>query len=269
MKRHPLFDETAIKAAGEILAARLPFKPSVAVVLGSGLSGAFSGLEILAEIPFSEVANLPAPGVEGHGGKFVLAKTKTTTALFAAGRVHLYEGWSAFEVALAVAAMEEAGAKSLVLTNAAGGIHEDLAPGMVMAVADHINLQAASPMEGHPGSARFVSMSDAWDKPWRDAVRKASKIPEGVYVAVRGPQYETPAEIRAFRSLGADAVGMSTAAEAIMARYLGMKILGLSLISNYAAGLSGGALYHKEVVETGLEAGEHFRDILLKAIELA
>jgi purine-nucleoside phosphorylase len=269
MRRFPLFDADAVKAASESLAIRLPFRPDVALVLGSGLSAVTDGLVPLAEIPFSGVENIPAPGVEGHCGKFLLARTAGKTVLFASGRIHLYEGWSAFEVSLSVAAMAGAGAKALVLTNAAGGIRTDLAPGMAMAISDHVSLQSASPLEGCPGSSRFVSMSNAWDRPWREELRAKTGIPEGVYLAVRGPQYETPAEIRAFRSLGADAVGMSTAAEAIMARYCGMKLLGLSLVTNFAAGLSVGALNHQEVVETALESHEHFRDILLKAVELA
>jgi len=240
------------------------FRPTTAVVLGSGLNDSLAAFPVLAELPYSEVEGMPEPTVPGHAGCFRILDCHGTTVLAAVGRTHVYEGRGMHAVTAAIRQIAALGVKSVLLTNAAGGIRDDLAPGCLMRITDHINLMGASPLEGGPA---FQDMSQAYDPALAQAVEKAaaaSGVPlaSGVYAAVRGPQYETPAEVRMLATLGADAVGMSTVPETIMARSLGLRVAGLSLISNRASGLGHATLDHHDVVATGKAAASQVAALL-------
>lgn len=232
------------------------FLPTAAVVLGSGLKDALSDFPILAEIPYSEIEGMPAPTVPGHSGCFRVIDCSGAPILAAVGRTHIYEGRGMDAVTAGIRKIASWGARAVLLTNAAGGIRADLAPGTLMRISDHINLLGYSPLEG---GANFVDMSRVYDRDLAgemDAAASRAGVPlaSGVYAATRGPQYETPAEVRMLAALGADAIGMSTVPEAIMARALGLRVAGLSLISNHAAGLGHDTLDHHEVVAAGRDA---------------
>lgn len=228
-------------------------KPGMAIVLGSGLGTVAEVLGVEAEVAYSEVTGLPASKVPGHTGRFVLVRVAGSPVLIAQGRSHLYEGLSAHEVTAGVRFMAEIGVSRLVLTNAAGILNPAFAPGQFMLLSDHINLLGTTPLLGGP---HFHDMSEVYSARFRAVFQNAAAglgIPlhEGVYAAMLGPQYETPAEIRMLRTLGADAVGMSTVPEAIQARALGLEVAGISILTNWAAGMQKQALSHEEVVETG------------------
>jgi purine-nucleoside phosphorylase len=210
-------------------------------------------LGVEAEVSYSEVKGLPASKVPGHSGRFVLVRVAGNPVLIAQGRSHLYEGLSAHEVTAGVRFMAELGVRRLVLTNAAGTLNPVFAPGQFMLLSDHINLLGTTPLLGGPN---FHDMSEVYSARFRAGFQNAAAelgIPlhEGVYAAMLGPQYETPAEIRMLRTLGADAVGMSTVPEAIQAKALGLEVVGISILTNWAAGMQKHALSHSEVVETG------------------
>jgi purine-nucleoside phosphorylase len=239
------------------------FRPRVAVILGSGLSGIATGLG-WRELPFSEIPGFPRPTVEGHRGLACLSDK----AAVLAGRFHYYEGHPMDDVVLPVFALREIGVETLVLTNAAGGVNLGYSPGDLVLISDHINFMGTNPFIGpNPTVAgqgeRFFDMSSTYDPALRELAREVAraeigrKLAEGVYMAFAGPSYETPAEVRMARILGADLVGMSTAPEAIAAAYLGMRVLGISCVTNMAAGVTGGRLSHAEVVAAGkgAEAG--------------
>ena len=226
----------------------------VGIVLGSGLGVLADQVEVSGEIGF-EAAGLAASTVPGHAGKFVFGKLGGTEVVLMKGRVHLYEGHPAQAVTAGIRWMAERGVDSLILTNAAGTLNRAFEPGGWMMLSDHLNLTSTTPLIG----ADFIDMSEVYDKAWRvDFLKAASDsgvtLHEGVYAGLRGPQYETPAEIRMLRTLGADAVGMSTVLEAIQARALGMRVAGFSCLTNWAAGMQGN-LNHEEVLETGKAAG--------------
>jgi inosine/guanosine/xanthosine phosphorylase family protein len=249
-------------AAAGFLRERLPGRPGLAVVLGSGFADLLKSLPLEQTIPFAEVPGLVSGAVDGHPGAFVVGRVHRESVLFLAGRAHLYEGFSAAEVARPMRVLAALGVGLVLLTNAAGGIHPQLTPGRFMIIRDHINFQGVNPLTGlpFPGLERFVDLSCVYDRELRALLRRAAaaaglEARQGVYLAVAGPSFETPAEIRAFRRLGADAVGMSTVAEAIVARQCGLRVAGLSLIANRAAGLSRGALSHAEVLACGRAAG--------------
>lgn len=228
-------------------------RPSIAIVLGSGLGAVAESLGIEAEASYAQVPDLPASKVPGHAGRFVLVRIGGQPVLIAQGRSHLYEGHSAHAITAGVRFMAGLGVKTLVLTNAAGTLNPQFAPGELMLLSDHINLLGTTPLLG---GAHFYDMSQVYSVLLRDAFKAAARelalpLHEGVYAAMLGPQYETPAEIRMLRTLGADAVGMSTVPEAIQARALGLDVLGLSILTNWAAGLGQTSLNHAEVVETG------------------
>lgn len=234
-----------------------------ALVLGSGLGDLVSSMEIEQEVLFSE-AGLPASQVTGHQGRFVLGKWAGRRLWVMQGRVHLYEGHSAKQVTQGVRWLAEQGVKRLILTNAAGTLRQDFPPGEWMMLQDHLNLTATSPLEGGP---HFIDMSDVYTRTWREsvgrqAVQRGIQLHQGVYAGLRGPQYETPAEIRMLRALGADAVGMSTVLEAIQARALSMEVLAFSCLTNWAAGMSDNSLNHDEVLDTGRQATAQFLRLL-------
>lgn len=224
------------------------------IVLGSGLGPLADAVEVEREVPFAD-AGLPASSVPGHAGKFVFGKLAGTPVVLMKGRVHLYEGHSARDVTAGIRWMADQGITRLILTNAAGTLNPDFAPGTWMMLSDHLNLTGDSPLVG----ADFIDMSVAYDADWRASFRAAAAssgmaLHEGVYAGLRGPQYETPAEIRMLRTLGADAVGMSTVLETIQARSLKLPVAAFSCLTNWAAGITAAHLDHHEVLETGKQA---------------
>jgi len=230
----------------------------VAVVLGSGLGAFADALEDSARFPMTELAGFPAPGVAGHAGQIVVGRLDGHDVLVLAGRVHLYEGRSVHEVCHAVRVAAFAGVRATVLTNAAGGIGPDLAVGSLVRITDHVNLSGANPLTGpHDGpQPTFIDMSAAYDPELRDlATTVRPGMAEGVYASLAGPSYETPAEIRMLATIGADLVGMSTACETIALRHLGVRVAGVSLVTNRAAGL-GEPLSHDEVTAVGRAAAD-------------
>jgi purine-nucleoside phosphorylase len=232
------------------------FRPLAALVLGSGLGSFAEGCRKLFEVSYAEIPGLPESKVPGHAGKFIGAECGGVPVLLAMGRVHYYEGHSARQVAAHVRLMASLGPEVLLLTNAAGTLNPDFAPGEWMMLSDHLNLTAVSPLFGGPN---FHDMSEVYDAGWRALFRRQAAelglpLHEGVYACVPGPQYETPAEVRMLRTLGADAVGMSTVFEAIQARALGIKVAAFSCLTNWAAGVTDQPLSHGEVIETGRHA---------------
>jgi purine-nucleoside phosphorylase len=242
--------------------------PRTAIVLGSGLSGIAKGMG-LKELPYAAIAGYPKPTVAGHAGVMYLSE-KT---IVCAGRFHYYEGFSMDDVVFPVFLLKELGVTNLVLTNAAGAVNEKYSPGDLVLIKDHLNLLGTNPFIGpNPAKAdgtamgeRFFDMSAVWDRDLRRLARESSltKMRSGVYAAMTGPSYETPAEIGMLRTLGADLVGMSTVPEAIAASYLGMRLLGISCVTNMAAGISKRPLNHVEVTEAGKRAESELRDLLL------
>jgi purine-nucleoside phosphorylase len=240
------------------------FGAPTAIVLGSGLGSLVDSLHIEDRIPYHAIAGLPVSRIYGHAGEFLLARVHGRPLLLASGRVHLYEGWSPHEVTAGIRLLHRIGVRRIVLTNAAGTLNPGFPPGQWMMLSDHLNLTATSPLMGESG---FIDLSDAYSPRLRELFRHAATelgIPlhEGVYAGVRGPQYETPAEIRMLRAMGADAVGMSTVLETIQARALGLDVLGFSCLTNWAAGLSSTELSHEEVAAAGASAAASFLAVL-------
>jgi len=239
-----------------------------AVVLGSGLSALVENKDAEDRIAYAEFAELPRPTVPGHAGEFVLRELNGKRILFAQGRVHLYEGQPARAVAAGIRVLAEAGIARVILTNAAGNANPDFAPRTWMMIRDHLNLTGASPLLGTP---EFVDLTDAYSAAWRNTFVQAARtigliLHEGIYAGLPGPQYETPAEVRMLRVLGADAIGMSTVLETIQARALGLEVAGFSCLTNWAAGLSGEHLRHDEVLAAGKASAEDFARLLAAAL---
>ena len=240
----------------------------LAIVLGSGLGPFVESLEQELVLPYGDVPGLPVSRVPGHAGRFLVAKLAGHPLLIAQGRVHLYEGWEAGEVTRAVRLMQHIGIETLVLTNAAGTVNPDFPPGDWMMLSDHINLTGQTPLHGGPN---FFDMSEVYSKKLRAIFRSHATLlglplHEGVYAAMPGPQYETPAEIRMLRAIGADAVGMSTVPEAIQARALGLPVAAFSCLTNWGAGLSEDLLNHEEVSEAGKKAADTLVRLLRAAL---
>jgi purine-nucleoside phosphorylase len=246
-------------AAGSLIESRAGLHPSIAVVLGSGL-GAFA--DVLAErieIPYSEIPGWPCSTAVGHAGKLIFGKLGKLEVAVMAGRTHLYEGYSPAQATYGVRVLGGMGVRSMVFTNAAGGINLSLGRGGLVLISDHINLQGSNPLVGPNNDAlgpRFPDMSEAYSRPFREKAKLVAAelgipLSEGVYAAMLGPSYETPAEIRFLRTIGADVVGMSTAAEVIVANHMGMRVLGISCVTNMAAGILPQKIHHQEVLETG------------------
>lgn len=247
-----------IEEAAAAIRARCGDVPEVAIVLGSGLGAFADSLDEPVNLPYDALPHWPQSRVVGHAGRLVVGDTAGKRVAALSGRVHVYEGHPMATVVFAVRAMARLGVPSLILTNAAGGINTGFGQGALMVIDDHINMMGGNPLIGDNDDrmgARFPDMSEVYSYRLRalaDEAAAASGIAvrHGVYVAVHGPSYETPAEIRAFRTLGADAVGMSTVPEAIAARHMGMEVLGISCITNMAAGVLNQTLVHDEVMET-------------------
>ncbi len=244
--------------------------PRLGMILGSGLSS-LSESYSCTRIPYGDIPVLPKPTVEGHKGELYI----NDDLAICSGRFHYYEGHSPQSVVSTVALLRGLGCEKLIVTNAAGGINRNFSPGDIMVISDHINMLGFNPLMGaNPEfggkalGARFPDMSRVYDQDFGSQARKLDPdLVEGVYLATTGPSYETPAEIRAFGTMGADAVGMSTVPEAIFARYLGMKVGGLSLITNFAAGLGHETLDHAEVVEIGRLAAERMKSLVSRLVE--
>jgi purine-nucleoside phosphorylase len=259
-----------LAGAAAALAPRLPEQPLVALVLGSGLGGLADQVEGAARIPAAEVPGLPVPRVPGHSGALVAGRLAGVPVLVLAGRVHLYEGYTAADAAFATRLAALLGCRTLLATNAAGGINPDFEPGDLMLVRDHISLLPDNPLRG---SAAFVDLTDAYDPALRaEAARVAAErgIPlrEGVYLAAPGPSYETPAEIAMFRMLGADAVGMSTVPEVIAARAHHLRVAAVSAITNVHR-VGGSPVSHQEVLEVTARVQPRFRALLLALLPAA
>ncbi len=248
-----------IHQARAFLQARTYLRPRVAVVLGSGLGAFASELTGTTEIPYSEIPGFPKSTAIGHAGKLIIGNLGDTAVAIMAGRVHLYEGYSAVEAAFGARALGTFGVRTLVVTNAAGGIGAHLQQGSLVLISDHINLQGQNPLTGPNDETlgpRFPDMTEAYSHRLRALAQRVAEgmglhLHEGVYAALPGPSYETPAEIRYLRAIGADLVGMSTVPEVIAANHMGLEVLGISCVTNLASGLSGKKLDHKEVLETG------------------
>ena len=243
-------------------------QPKWGIVLGSGLGGFAGQLREEAIVPYAELEGLPVSRVPGHAGQFVFGSLGTIPVVIAQGRVHLYEGWSAREVTAAVRWMAERGIRQLVLTNAAGSLNSEFPPGSWMMLRDHLNLTGTSPLSGSP---HFVDLSEVYSRRLRARFREAAtaagcNLFEGVYAGLPGPQYETPAEVRMLRTLGADAAGMSTVLEAIHAHALGIEVAAFSCLTNWGAGLSESPLTHAEVLAVGERAADALGKILIQGI---
>ncbi len=244
------------------------FAPEWGIVLGSGLGSLVEEVDAILSVPYEEIPGLPVSTVSGHAGRFVFGRLVGRRVIVAQGRVHLYEGRTAEEVTAMVRFMDALGVKKLVLTNAAGSLRADFAPGTWMLLSDHLNLTGTSPLLG---GANFIDMSAVYSADLRAhfsrlAAEEKTVLHSGVYAGLLGPQYETPAEVRMLRTLGADAVGMSTVLEAIQARALGLEVAAFSCLTNMAAGLSPGALDHGEVLATGRAAAEQLVRLLARAL---
>ena len=260
----------AVSEAAEYLRARLPARPDLALVLGSGLGGLADRIEDPVYIPYGQIPHFPVSTAPGHAGRFVFGRLSGRMVLCMQGRFHYYEGHDMAAIALPVRVLKALGCRALVLTNAAGGVNWDFAVGDFMLITDHINFMGANPLRGENDDAigpRFCDMTHVYTPEFQQTARQVAAqqgitLREGVYLGYMGPSFETPAEIRAFRTLGADAVGMSTVPEAIAASHCGLPVLGVSLITNMAAGMAGKRLSGDEVIEIANQRGPVFQDFI-------
>jgi purine-nucleoside phosphorylase len=260
-----------IQEAKRLIEGRTNIRPSIAVVLGSGLGAFADELIDPVHIPYSSIPAWPVSTAIGHSGKLVIGKLGTLDLAVMSGRAHLYEGCTPTQVAYGVRVLHSLGVRSIVFTNAAGGINLTLERGGLVLISDHINLQGCNPLVGPNDDTlgpRFPDMSEAYSREYREIAKQVATelcipISEGVYAAMLGPSYETPAEIRFLRIIGADVVGMSTVIEAIAANHMGMKVLGISCVTNMAAGILAQKINHEEVLETGAMV----RDTLVRLLK--
>lgn len=254
----------------EQIRSKTDFEPLMAVVLGSGLGGYASKMEVVCEIPYSEIDGFPVSTVQGHDGRFLFGYVEGVPIVAMKGRVHFYEGYGIDDVVLPIRTMGLLGAKYILLTNAAGGIDLDFEPGDLMLIEDHISSFIRSPLIGENIEElgfRFPDMSRVYDLKLCDCIRRAASsegidIKEGTYLQTSGPQFETPTEIKMFRTLGASAVGMSTVVEAIAAHHMGLRVCGISCISNMAAGILDQPLTHAEVQITADKVAHKFERLV-------
>lgn len=257
---------TMIDEAAGFIRNRIDFTPEIAVILGSGLGPLSKEIEAPAVIPYGEIPHFRVSTVAGHAGELIAGTISGRRVLVMNGRFHFYEGHTIETVTLPIRVFSKLGIKDLIVTNAAGGIKDSLKPGSLMLISDHLSFMCPSPLTGpnlDEFGPRFKDMTDVYTPKLRELAQKTAAslgigLDEGVYCYFRGPQYETPAEIRAAKLLGADAAGMSTVPEAITARHCGMRILGISLITNKAAGLGGSQLSHEEVGEIARQSEQNF-----------
>jgi purine-nucleoside phosphorylase len=264
---------TLAETAAQSVLQRTSLRPQIGLVLGSGLGGFADSLAGATRIPYAEIPAFPRSTAIGHAGQMVIGKAGAVPVAVMQGRVHLYEGYSAHEVAFPMRVFARMGIRAVILTNAAGGINLNYQQGALVLIRDHINLQGANPLTGPNDDRfgpRFPDMTHAYERSYRDLAREeASKLGmtlhEGVYAALLGPNYETPAEIKYLRTIGADLVGMSTVFEVIAARHIGIKVLAISCVTNMAAGIVDQPLSHQEVMETGERVKASF-EALLRAV---
>jgi xanthosine phosphorylase len=263
------------RAAAAIRAAAPGFVPRVGLVLGSGLGPLAERIEPVAILPYGEIPEFPHAGAAGHAGRLVLGQLAGIAVACFQGRVHAYEGQGVAAMAVPIRALKRLGAELLLLTNAAGSLSPGLAPGQLMSIADHINFLAGNPLTGpndETTGPRFPSLADCYDPDLRRQLRDAAaslglSLAEGVYLATQGPNFETPAEIRAFRMLGADAVGMSTVPEAILARHCGLRVAALSVITNFGEGMGGAPLSHAQTLAAATGAASDLELLLVRFLE--
>lgn len=254
---------------------KIDFVPKVAIVLGSGLGDYASNIQVEAELSYSEIEGFPVSTVPGHAGKFIFGYIGEVPVVCMKGRVHYYEGYPIADVVLPIRLMKLLGAEILFLTNAAGGVNASFRAGDLMLIRDHIAVFAPNPLLGaniEELGTRFPDMSQVYDKELQEIIRNTAKangiyVQEGVYTYLTGPSFESPADIRALRGLGTDAVGMSTVPEAIAANHMGMKICGISCISNLAAGMTSSPLSHEEVQETADQTAAAFQKLVTESVK--
>ncbi len=260
--------------AARTIRARINIDPRVALVLGSGLGGLADEFQEAVAIPYDEIPGFVTSTAQGHAGRLVAGKLENVPVVAMQGRVHYYEGYSLQEVTFPVRTFKLLGVRTLILTNAAGGINVEFNQGALMVISDHLNLMGVNPLIGPNDESfgpRFPDMSEVYSRELQELVVEEAKamgveVRRGVYAALSGPSYETPAEIHMFRNFGADAVGMSTVPEAIVARHMGMEVVGISCITNMAAGISDQPINHQEVMETGNRVKETFAALLRRVI---
>ncbi|SCW27402.1 purine-nucleoside phosphorylase [Paenibacillus tianmuensis] len=263
-----------IKEAAEYIRGKYPEKPEISLILGSGLGVLADLVEGGVTIPYEDIPHFPVSTVEGHAGELLLGKVEGKHVLMMKGRFHMYEGYGVETVSFPVRVMKELGVEKLLVTNAAGGINTSFEVGDLMLIRDHINFTFRNPLIGpnhNELGVRFPDMSEAYSRRLRETAKEVGaeqglKLQEGVYLGLLGPSYETPAEIRMMRTLGGDAVGMSTVPEVLVARHAGMEVLGFSCISNMAAGILDQPLSHAEVMETTERAKPKFLKLVLGII---
>lgn len=278
--------ENAVEAA-EFIKSKYAGEIKTALVLGSGLGAFADDLENAVKIPYEEIPHFAKSTIEGHAGQLVLGEVAGVAVAVQQGRFHFYEGYEMSQVIFPVRTFGVMGVRNLILTNAAGSVQTSFQPGNLMLIRDHLNLMGTNPLRGANDSrfgARFPDMTEVYDREFQEIVCEEAKniaeerlangtdkelttfLRRGVYCALSGPTYETPAEIHMFRMLGADAVGMSTVPEAIAARHQKMRVLGISCITNMAAGISGDVIHHEEVMETGARVAGIFKELLKRTI---
>lgn len=259
----------------ESIKDRIPFEPKVALVLGSGLGNYADSMDVKAEIDYSEIKDFPVSTVPGHAGKFIFGTISEIPVVCMKGRVHYYEGYPVSDVVLPTRLMKMMGAEILFLTNASGGINPSFGAGDFMLINDHISCFAPNPLIGQnidELGCRFPDMSTVYDQGLQEKIRQAAKendipLQEGIYVQLTGPSFESPAEIKMLRTMGADAVGMSTVVEAIAANHMGMKICGISCVANLAAGMTANPLTHDEVQEAANKAAPLFKQLITESMK--
>jgi purine-nucleoside phosphorylase len=271
LKKKNMTDSFALaEAAAQLILARTPLRPRIALVLGSGLGGFADSLTDAVRIPYAEIPSFPRSTAIGHAGRLVIGNAGGVAVAAMQGRVHLYEGYSAEQVTLPIRVFRRMGIGAVILTNAAGGINLSYSQGALVLIRDHINLQGANPLLGPNDDrfgVRFPDMTHAYARLYREIAREEARklgmtLHEGVYAGLPGPSYETPAEIEYLRRIGADLVGMSTVAEVIAARHMGIKVLAISCVTNMAAGILDQPLSHAEVMETGERVKTTFESLL-------
>lgn len=263
-----------IKKCVDIIRSKTDFVPKTAVVLGSGLGGFADEIDIVKSVSYNEIEGFPVSTVSGHEGRFVFGYVEKEPCVLMQGRVHYYEGYSMKDVVLPIRVMKLLGAERLVLTNAAGGISDEINEGSLVLIRDHISSFVHSPLIGEnidELGERFPDMTEVYSKKWQEQIRKSAKelevdLKEGVYLQTTGPNYESPIEIQMYKKLGADLVGMSTVCEAMVARHMRMEICAISCVTNKAAGLGGNELTHEEVKEVAAKVSGEFKSLLRKII---
>jgi purine-nucleoside phosphorylase len=267
---NPLAKLESVKSQFKDLLGREIEMPKIAIVLGSGLSELADTIQVDAVIPYADINDFPVSSAPGHIGRFIIGKLAGVSVVVMQGRIHYYEGYGIDDVVLPVRLLASLGVETFILTNACGGIQDGMRPGDLMLITDHIASFVPSPLIGPNNDAwgvRFPDMTQVYDLAMQDVIRLSAHeigldLKEGIYLQVTGPEFETPAEIRAYKTLGADVTGMSTAVEAIALRHMGARVAGISCVTNLASGLGTGLLTAEEVIEVGEQVGDTFSALL-------